>query len=437
MVPFSLITQMLPTILGSYFSSVADSAGKGLGSSAHGTLGTLLSTGLAGSLGGLLEGVGAGKGLRSVMAGITNAELTGAQREQNQFNSEEAEKARQFSEMQRQTQYQTAVSDMQAAGLNPAMMYQGAGQAASPTASPQASGNGSPSGNRIADLVSMLPALAQLKQVEAETKKTEAEANFIDIQSDEMPKLWQSTRALNEAQVDNLLQAMEESKSRVLLNGKEMDVKDAQIAVYGSEVSLNEAREAEANAKAWLDNMSAEQVRQLTPVLVQLNRANTMLAQQQALTEGEKRLYLRAQTRCQEALYDVYIAQRENIVADTHLKGAQTANVAADTALKGASLPGVKADSAMKTYGEFEMRNYVRATRGGGMAANYYLSNFNQMVGAASSLIGGIGSLRSGTAQSVRNGYMGDYFNTMTEAAKYNLDKRIQIDTRPQIGFGF
>lgn len=390
MTPMNLM-RMLPQLLGSFLGGNSKNDNN---NSQYGILGgamsTLLSTGIAGALGGAIEGVGVGQGLRSAMAGITNSELTGAQREQNQFNADEAQKAREFSEMQRQTQYQTAVADMQAAGLNPAMMYQGAGQASSPTASPQASGNGSPAGNRISDLVSILPVLAQLKLVEAETEKTQSEAKYIDTQTSEMPKLWQSTRELNESQIDNLNQSIAESKSRVMLNGKEMDVKDAQIAVYGSEVTLNEAREAESRAKAWLDSMSAEQVQQLTPVLVELHRANAMLAREQSLTEGERRLYLRAQARCQDALYDVYVAQRGNIVADT--------------ALKGASLPGVKAESAIGMYREFEYRNKIRGTRGGSEAAKAYYEPLFQMFGAA-------GSLLSGVAQIGRNQIMRSWGN--------------------------
>lgn len=45
----------------------------------------------------------------------------------NAFNAEEAEKNRQWQEQMRATQYQTAVKDMQAAGLNPMLAYQNGG----------------------------------------------------------------------------------------------------------------------------------------------------------------------------------------------------------------------------------------------------------------------------------------------------------------------
>lgn len=66
----------------------------------------------------------------------TGAGLTGAEREANAFSAEQAQKQMDFQQQMRDTQYQSAVSDMQNAGLNPALMY-GSG----------ASGNASPSGS--------------------------------------------------------------------------------------------------------------------------------------------------------------------------------------------------------------------------------------------------------------------------------------------------
>ena len=76
----------------------------------------------------------------------TNSAMT-----QMDYNAEQAKINREFQEMQRKTQYQTAVADMKAAGLNPVMAL---GSPASPTSGATAStsvqsgakGNGSSAG---------------------------------------------------------------------------------------------------------------------------------------------------------------------------------------------------------------------------------------------------------------------------------------------------
>lgn len=277
--------------------------------SAAGGIGTVLSSGLTGFLS------GGKKGFSSMMASINGSRLTGAQREQNAFNASEAAIARDFGEMQRQTQYQTAVNDMIAAGLNPAMMYQGAGQAASATPAPAASG-ASPQSNKLSDIVAMFSAMAELQKVEAETKNIEAQTNFTNAQTDNMPGLWQSQIDINKSNIDvnnqkiqGIIQDMAESKSRVELNGKEMEVKDAQIALFGAQVSETEARKLLDDANRFLAEANESQIRALTPALVALNEANARLANQKSLTEVEQRFYLRKAALAQEACAALYRAE--------------------------------------------------------------------------------------------------------------------------------
>lgn len=144
------------------------------------TLGSGLASGAAqtvtNGIGSLINGL-IGRGL--------NQHLTGAQKEQNQFNAEQAEISRQFNLEQDSTKYQRSVADMQNAGLNPALAYGGVSSSASSNVS--ASGNVSLVGSSsspanlqafagIQKLIKENELIdAQKRNVDADTNKKEAE----------------------------------------------------------------------------------------------------------------------------------------------------------------------------------------------------------------------------------------------------------------------
>lgn len=77
---------------------------------------------------GYFMGGSSGSFLSTVGPALINGGLSYmGQSSANAFNAEEAEKNRQWQEQMRATQYQTAVKDMQAAGLNPMLAYQNGG----------------------------------------------------------------------------------------------------------------------------------------------------------------------------------------------------------------------------------------------------------------------------------------------------------------------
>ena len=384
MFPAILLESLLPAIGKAFGSSIGGDLSRNMGGLLNG-LGTSLSSMAIGGL------IGGKEGLESMRNSITNQGLTGAQREANAFSAAEAQKARDFSEMQRQTQYQTAVNDMTAAGLNPAMMYQGAGAAASPTPS-AAADSVAPQSNKITDMLSLISGMAQLKQIEAQTKNIEANTNKTNIEAENTGELMQSEISFNRsnvdkntAEIDNLNQAIAESQSRVKLNEKELDVKEAMISVYGSEVTKNEADAALARAQAFFAEANEYQIRELTPALKALHEANAHLAREKALTEGEYRFYYRKAAYAQEALNTYYYAQ-----ASLTNVNKQIAEADLQVHQNDAMASNVKARETGYKYDYQDFRN----------TQNY------RMWSAVGSLMSGAGSVGSAAAGFGRNSVM-------------------------------
>lgn len=102
---------------------------------------------------GLNMDVGNGKQLGDVLkspyAAATQSELTGAAREQNEYTAQRED-----------TQYQRSVADMQAAGLNPALMYQSgaSGTSVSPSAD-----NGAADIGQLMQIMTMPLQMAQMR----------------------------------------------------------------------------------------------------------------------------------------------------------------------------------------------------------------------------------------------------------------------------------
>lgn len=94
-----------------------------------------------------------------------------------QFNAEEAAKNRQFQQWARSTQYQAMVSDMQAAGLNPALAYGHSPTAMSGSqASAGMAGAAVASGGTPPRISESLQSAAQIGVLNASKEKIEAEA---------------------------------------------------------------------------------------------------------------------------------------------------------------------------------------------------------------------------------------------------------------------
>lgn len=197
----------------------------GAAAPAAGGLGSLL--GAAGPIGGLISG---GLGLLGGM-------------QSNKANAREADKNRQFQERMRATQYQTAVADLKAAGLNPMLAYTQGG-AGTPSGSQAHAENAvSPA---VSSAVAAANALASVGNMIADTTNKEAQTE--NIKADTALKY--TTEALYGAQKYLTNAQTSSARSRA-----EVDAETVQAAIARARAEARlrqlEIPEKEQSAKFW------------------------------------------------------------------------------------------------------------------------------------------------------------------------------------------
>ncbi len=198
----------------------------------------------------------------SLVNQVTGAGLTDAQKEANAFSSEEAEKDRVFQEMQRTTQFQTSVKDMKAAGVNPALIYGGAGATAGTTGGASAS-SVSPSSGGAGELMSFLASMVgssiqqeSIKnQYDLGLKNLDLQSRALDLKEDELSlkfAVGQSQVKVNEAQAIVLKNTLKVQQSEINLNNEKMRkiIREKDLVV--SQTDLN-------NSIALLNKIESEQ----------------------------------------------------------------------------------------------------------------------------------------------------------------------------------
>lgn len=151
---------------------------------------------------------------------ITKEGLTGAEREANAFNAEEAQKSRDFTEYMARNKYSIETASMQDAGVNPAMLYGGGNLVSTASNGAQASSVAPSSSGGILGAIDSIMALVRMP---SELKKIQAEINQTNASAARERAEAKYTAQRTETEVFNTKMAQIESQYKDALTQQELD----------------------------------------------------------------------------------------------------------------------------------------------------------------------------------------------------------------------
>lgn len=214
---------------------------------------------------------------------LMNRHLTGKEREQNAFNAQQAQMNRDYQTEMSNTAYQRAVSDMQNAGLNPALMYGNGSAASTPTGS-NASGSASLFDSPVG-IENLVQAYATMKSVKADVDLKRSQERLNDAKADESrvsaSKIVEETLNIKEtrkqivASVEGL--DLDNQQKSIIIKYAD-DVEQAKLANLKKDVEVKDKEVEKFNAEISRLNEDTKRVAQETMVLVE--QVNLMMSQQ-------------------------------------------------------------------------------------------------------------------------------------------------------------
>lgn len=258
----------------------------------------------------LFDTASAGDTMESLYNKYTEAGPTGRDVWELQQNERLAKEQRDWEERMSNTSIQRGVADARAAGVNPALMFGGMQGASTPSGSTASVATGNSA--NLSDLLALLALPAQIKNIEANTKKTNFEVD------NELP-----------ARVAQLQESVVETKSRVRnfsLEGDEKEIilryLDRQQNFYTESLGLgNEKISQEINESvARVNNLQNKDKEILQNIAESQQRVKNLLAEESLTREQIKEVvesineikarteYLKSQTKLTDKDIEWYTA---------------------------------------------------------------------------------------------------------------------------------
>ena len=327
----------------------------------------------------------------NVINKITGNALTDAEREANIFNSEEAEKARQWAEdmYYRNNTISAQRKQWEDAGFNPAMAMSGgnAVQPAPTSSSSASSVSPDSSPNVLIGLLStVINAIQNKRQMDIENKKVD---NLGELQKTQ-GKLAETQAGLNDTknhleqinlkyadaekqlslykireQINNLIEDTTLKGTQVQVGKANISLMETQEALNASNMALNcqKILESEANveklaASANLDRWNARKIEEMLPYDKALTEAQTQLANAKTDTErtqaklnleNASKAYVDGMAQRHMIISGYYEAQTDKLVQETLTGKAREQYLKAGTEKLSAEAQQARADATVAT----------------------------------------------------------------------------------------
>lgn len=248
-----------------------------------------------------------GDGLLNWFRAKTGQELSNAQLQANAFNAAEAQKARDFN-LQMYQDYESPKAMMEqykAAGLNPALMYEGYTPAAVSSNATASSVAPASEANILTDGIQAILGMVSTKQqidlqkAQIDSINADTEGKKIDNANKQEAYDWQfklnsenikeiqSKIEKNTAEIKKIDQDIKESASRIDVNNKQIEIGNSTIELQGSQKELNETKQI-------VEKLNADTIAKMLPYVQRVQEANIALTEAKTAAEinsAEKLMY--------------------------------------------------------------------------------------------------------------------------------------------------
>lgn len=193
--------------------------------------------------GGLFDSLTSPNTWDSLLNNWSQAHMTGAQKEQNEWTA-----------MREDSYWQRNVEGMQEAGLNPALLYGGSASGPTPSASAAPA-----SGMSLSDMLELAAIPQKIESMELQNQLLRKDIAWYDTEHESKVGLIDAQAKVQALTAEEIPQKIEESKSRVANNEADTALKQLGLSKMDAEIALDWAEYASRT----IDNNFKEQINPL------------------------------------------------------------------------------------------------------------------------------------------------------------------------------